>query len=87
MAQWLRSLAALPEDLGSVLSTHSDTHNHLQLQFQEISCPLLASLGISGAQIEMQAEHPPIHSKNEKEKNTVAFRNGWEFKKDLHLLL
>jgi hypothetical protein len=29
MAQWLRALAALAEDLGLVLSTHVTAHNHL----------------------------------------------------------
>jgi hypothetical protein len=29
VAQWLRALAALPEDLGSILSTHIEAHNHL----------------------------------------------------------
>jgi hypothetical protein len=33
-AQWLRALAALPEDLGSIPSTHTAAHNCLELQFQ-----------------------------------------------------
>jgi hypothetical protein len=28
MAQWLKPLAALPEDLGSISSTHMMAHNH-----------------------------------------------------------
>jgi hypothetical protein len=39
MAQWLGALAALPEDLSSVPSTHMTAHNHLQLQFQGIQHP------------------------------------------------
>jgi len=27
MAQWLRALDALPEDLGSISSTHKEAHN------------------------------------------------------------
>ena len=29
MAQWLRTLAALPEDLDSIPSAHIAAHNHL----------------------------------------------------------
>lgn len=29
MAQWLGILAALPEDVGSISSTHVVAHNHL----------------------------------------------------------
>jgi hypothetical protein len=29
MAQWLRTLAALPEDLSSILSNHMVAYNHL----------------------------------------------------------
>ena len=36
------STATLPEDMGSILSTHIATNNHLQLQFQGISCPLFS---------------------------------------------
>ena len=28
MAQWLRALAALPEDLGLIVSSHMLTHNY-----------------------------------------------------------
>jgi hypothetical protein len=35
MAQCLRALAALPEDLGSIPSTHMAAHNCLQLQSWE----------------------------------------------------
>jgi hypothetical protein len=38
MAQWLRALAALPEDLGSVPRTHVADHNHLELQLQSTKC-------------------------------------------------
>ena len=33
MSQLLRALAAIPEDLGSVSSTHMAAHNSLKLQF------------------------------------------------------
>ena len=36
MAQWLRALTALPEDPGSILSTHMAAHNCLKIQFQGI---------------------------------------------------
>jgi hypothetical protein len=36
MAQRLKALAALPEDPGSIPSTHMVAHNCLQLQFQGI---------------------------------------------------
>lgn len=36
MAQWLRALAALEEDLGLVPSTHMLVFNHLKLQFHGI---------------------------------------------------
>jgi hypothetical protein len=35
VAQWLRALATLPEDLGLILSTHVAAQNHIELQFQE----------------------------------------------------
>lgn len=35
-AQQLRAFTAFTEDLGFVSSTHMMTHNHLQLQLQEI---------------------------------------------------
>ena len=36
MVQWLRALAALPEDPGSIPRTHMAAHNGLLLQFQGI---------------------------------------------------
>ena len=39
MAQWLSALVALPEDPGSIPSTHMVTYNYLQLQFQGIRHP------------------------------------------------
>jgi hypothetical protein len=36
MTQRLRALAVLPEDSGSIPSTHMATHSCLELQFQEI---------------------------------------------------
>lgn len=44
-ARCLRALAALPEGTRLIPSTYMATHNHWQLQFQEIQCPLLASMG------------------------------------------
>jgi hypothetical protein len=41
-AQWLRTLSALTEDLGSVPSTHMEAHSCLLLQAYEIQ-PLLTS--------------------------------------------
>lgn len=35
MAPWLRLLADLPEDPGSVLIPDMAAHNHLRLQFQK----------------------------------------------------
>lgn len=43
MAQRLRVLVALTEDLGSFPSTYMATHNHLELHFLEILRPLLVS--------------------------------------------
>lgn len=40
-------LVALAEDLGSISSTHMAVHKVLQLQFQVIQRPLLASVGIA----------------------------------------
>jgi hypothetical protein len=48
MAQLLRVLSALAEDLGSVLSTHMVAHNLLVLQFQGIQHPLLGSMHVGG---------------------------------------
>lgn len=39
MAQWLKSLAVLPEDPGSIPSTHMAAHNSLSHQFQGIWHP------------------------------------------------
>ena len=36
MAQWLGALTALPEDLGSIPSTHMAAHNCLKIQLQGI---------------------------------------------------
>lgn len=40
VAQWLKALTALPEDIGSVPRTHKEVYNH---QFQGFCRPLLAS--------------------------------------------
>lgn len=55
MAQRSRALVALAVGLSSVPSTHITTDNHLQLEFQRILYPLLAS----GA-LDMHAVH--IHT-------------------------
>ena len=39
--QWLRALATLQLDPGSVSSTHTAAHNHAELQSQEIQNPPL----------------------------------------------
>jgi hypothetical protein len=44
MAQCLGALAVLAENLGSIPGTQIEAHNCLQLQFQGIQCPLLASM-------------------------------------------
>lgn len=43
MAKQLSALADLPKNPGSVPSPHTETHNNVQLQFQGIRHPLLAS--------------------------------------------
>jgi hypothetical protein len=61
MAQQLITLIALSEDPGLIPSTHKMAHKHLELQFQRIRCPLLASIGTRnahGAQTYVQAQHP-----------------------------
>lgn len=47
MAQWLRPLVALPDDLGSVPRTQIKAHNCLYLQVKKSQFPLLASVGIA----------------------------------------
>lgn len=43
MAQELSTLAVLAADLSSVPSTYVETYNSLELQFQGILCPFLAT--------------------------------------------
>jgi hypothetical protein len=45
MAQWLRALAALPEDWDPVPNNHMVTHNHLLLHSQDVQQPLMAFKG------------------------------------------
>lgn len=45
MPQWLSSLAALSEDLGSIPRTHSIAYNNLELQFQRFQRSPLSSVG------------------------------------------
>lgn len=44
MALQLRTLVTLPEDSGSIPSTHMAVYKHLKLQFQGIQCPIVASI-------------------------------------------
>jgi hypothetical protein len=67
MVQWLRALAALPEDQGLIPSNHMVSHIHLQLQFQGIQHSLLTSTGTRhtcGAQPCMHAQHLYVQNKN-----------------------
>lgn len=45
LAQQLRTMVALLQDTGLVLSTHVVAYNHMQFQFQEIHYLLLTSVG------------------------------------------
>ena len=45
MAQWLKALAAFPEDLGSIPSNEMVAHNWLQLLFQGTQHSVLAYVG------------------------------------------
>jgi len=45
MVQWLKALAALPEDWGSILSTHMAAHNHCLTLVPGDPIPLLTSAG------------------------------------------
>lgn len=61
MAQGLRSVAVLPEDIGSVPSIHMDANNCLQPQFQRSIYLLLAFEGTGhtcGRQTYIQAKYP-----------------------------
>lgn len=58
MAQWLRALADLAEDQGSIPRT---SLYHLQLLFQSIQHPFLAFICIRnahGTHLYMQTKHP-----------------------------
>lgn len=58
MAQWLRELAPLTDDPGSIPRTHMVAYNHLQLQFQD-SMPFsgLQSLLITCSAHELTQSH------------------------------
>lgn len=59
MAQKLRALVVLAEDLARIPSIHKAAHNHPQLQSQG-TCPILASVvtrQAHEAQTQMQAKH------------------------------
>jgi hypothetical protein len=45
MSQWLKALAAVAEDLGSVHSTHMMAYSHPYCQFQGIQPSFLTSSG------------------------------------------
>lgn len=47
--QWLKMLDLFLEDLGLAPTIHMATHNLLQLQFQGIPDPLLATIGAGQA--------------------------------------
>lgn len=49
VAQKLRALAALAEDLGLILGTHRETHNHLLFRSQGLQYLLLAFVGTTGS--------------------------------------
>ena len=64
MAQQLRALAALPEDMGSVPRTHIVAHKWLKIQVQGIQHSLLAFMGTRyTARIDMHAGKTHIHMK------------------------
>lgn len=59
--RWLSgTLAALTQDLGWLLSTHTAAYNHLKLQSLGIQCPLLNSEGTRCA--DKQANKTLIHT-------------------------
>lgn len=51
MAQWWLRALALAEDTGSIPSIHVKAYNHWHLQFQEMECALLTSLGMHVVQM------------------------------------
>lgn len=62
----LRTLAAFPADLYSISVTHKGAHNHLEVQFQGMWCPCLASTDagqIYVAQVYMQIKYPYTENK------------------------
>lgn len=64
VAQWLHALTALAVDLGSVPGAYKVTHNHLQLQFQGIRRPLLASWSITCTRYTQYKQTLNIHKIN-----------------------
>lgn len=60
MAQWFRTMTALPEEWGSSPSNHMAAHNHLLLHRQGIWHFLLANMGNSYLWYidKIQAKHP-----------------------------
>lgn len=56
LAQWLRVMAVLTENPGSIFSTHMVAHSCLQLQYQGTQCYLLASERILVVQSTLQAD-------------------------------
>ena len=68
IAHWLRGMAALPEDPGSIPITHMAAHNHLKLQFQGSDALfwLPQALYSCNTQTCAQAKHPCISNKNKR---------------------
>lgn len=60
MVEPLKALNALPEEPGSIPSSHLVTHKYLQLQFQDLgaSYEFGECQDLSGVQTYIQAEHP-----------------------------
>ena len=66
MAQWLRELVTLPEDLGSFPSTHMATHNCLLTPVPGDPMSSLASMGkrqTGDAQTQTWAKQPHTEKK------------------------
>jgi hypothetical protein len=62
MFQWLRTLAILPENEGSIPSTYMAAHNCLWHQFQGIQLNLLTSTGIKHTHGTLTGMHPKHHT-------------------------
>jgi hypothetical protein len=78
MAQQLRALAALLEDLGSIPSIQLVVHNHLYLQFRGYSeCSLLVSMGTKYANSIYRDKHEgKTHLKQNTQHNKIKELKG-----------